>query len=565
MVVLVVASVLGGMTEAGILALVVAIAATMSGGESAAAIDLGPVDLSGTSLDTLLWVAGALVLARLLLHLVAGYLPARIAADMQARLRSRIFRAYRRAGWHLQSKEKEGHLQQVLSGEVGRATQSVLTLTAGLAAVTNFVTLVAASIVLNPVAAALVIGVAVVLFFLLRPMSQRARRASQAFARANLAFSHGIAESVRMAEETQTFGVGGVEEERVDGLIQGLREPFFRTRLLGRILSPIYQTATLSLIVGGLAALYATGADNLASLGAVVLLLVRALSYSQTLQSTYHTFSEQMPYIELVQQSMAKYVEAAVDDGSEELRSIDDVAFRDVSYSYVPDEVVLRDVSFMIHKGEALGVVGPSGAGKSTLVQLLLRLRVPDSGVMEVNGQPAEVYRRDDWYRRVAYLPQDARLISGTVAENIRYHRDWIDDAAIEQAARLAGIHDEVTRWKQGYGTLIGQRADAISGGQRQRVCLARTLAGGPDLLVLDEPTSALDMDSERLVQESLRSRRPGVTVVVIAHRMSTLTDCDRILVLEDGQAAAIGTPDEVRASNVFFRRSSSQGLASGA
>ena len=149
-------------------------------------------------------------------------------------------------------------------------------------------------------------------------------------------------------------------------------------------------------------------------------------------------------------------------------------------------------------------------------------------------------------------------MIAGSVSENIRYHRQWLSDQAVERAARAAGIHDEIMKWRAGYSTLIGQRADAVSGGQRQRICLARALAGDPDLLVLDEPTSALDVDSERLVQDSLRRRRSDVTVVVIAHRMSTLSDCDRILVLEDGRLAALGTPDEVRASNVFFRRGSS-------
>ena len=107
----------------------------------------------------------------------------------------------------------------------------------------------------------------------------------------------------------------------------------------------------------------------------------------------------------------------------------------------------------------------------------------------------------DDWRRRVAYVPQDPKLLHGTVAENIRFYRD-IDDGAVERAARLAHIHGDVLSWPSGYGTLIGQRADAVSGGQRQRLCLARALAGAPDVLVLDEPTSALDLPSESLVQE---------------------------------------------------------------
>lgn len=548
-------SVAGGMAEAAVLALVVHIAAAMSGGNGGVPIDLGVLDLGGLSVPSLITVALALAAARLVLQLVAAYVPSRIAADVQSRLRQRAFAAFSHASWPLKAQEKEGHLQSLLGGEVSRSAQSVLTLSVGLASVINFITMVAASVLLNPIAAGLVIVIAGLLFALLRPLTRRGRAAAAAYSEANLRFSQGVAQAVRMAEETQTFGVRQAECNRVAALVADLRIPYFRSQLLAKSLLPLYQGATLLLVVGGLAGLYATGTQDLASLGAVVLLLVRALAYSQSIQSVYHSFNEQAPYIERMQQRLALYEGNAMRDGDRPLHEVTSIAFDDVSFAYVPGRNVLEHVSFSLQPGETVGIVGPSGAGKSTLIQILLRLREADAGAVTVNGEFIGTYRLDDWHRRVAYLPQDSRVIAASIRDNIRFFRPWITNGAIERSARLTGVHDYIVRLPAGYDTVIGQRADAVSGGQRQRLCMARALADDPDLLVLDEPTSALDVDSERLVQESLRGRRPGVTVVVVAHRMSTLSDCDRILVIENGKVAAFGTPDAVRRTNLFFRR----------
>ena len=164
---------------------------------------------------------------------------------------------------------------------------------------------------------------------------------------------------------------------------------------------------------------------------------------------------------------------------------------------------MLSDISFEAHGGEAVGVIGPSGAGKSTLVQILLNLRAPDEGRYLINGVPVLQFRQNDWQARVAYVPQEPRLVHASVAENIRYFRD-LDDDALVRAARLARIHEDIVSWPSGYETIVGPRADAVSGGQQQRICLARALAAQPEILILDEPTSALDPRSEALIQESL-------------------------------------------------------------
>jgi ABC-type multidrug transport system fused ATPase/permease subunit len=222
-----------------------------------------------------------------------------------------------------------------------------------------------------------------------------------------------------------------------------------------------------------------------------------------------------------------------------------------VSYSYGRGALALDDVSFQVADQESIGVVGPSGAGKSTLVQILLGLREPDSGSYLVHGESASSYSLEEWTRAFAYVPQEPRMLQGTVAHNIRFFRS-LDDAEVERAARLAYIHDDITTWPSGYQTPVAQRA--LSGGERQRLCLARALAGSPSVLVLDEPTSSLDPRSESLVQQTLEELGDRLTLFVIAHRFSTLRHCDRTIVLRDGRLEAFGPAEELMRSNDFYR-----------
>jgi ABC-type multidrug transport system fused ATPase/permease subunit len=241
---------------------------------------------------------------------------------------------------------------------------------------------------------------------------------------------------------------------------------------------------------------------------------------------------------------------------------VQSLGFQGVSYAYRPKQPVLAEISFEVERGEVVGIIGPTGAGKSTLVQILLQLRQPQQGFYLVNGTPADQFVRADWQRLVAYVPQEPRLLHASVADNIRYFRE-LDDGAVEHAAQLAHIHGEITHWANGYDTLVGPRADAVSGGQQQRLCLARALAARPEVLVLDEPTSALDPHSESLIQQSLMDLKQELTLFIIAHRMSTLDVCDRVMVIIDGKLVAFDTIDLLQRNNSYYRSASA--LAGGA
>ena len=349
----------------------------------------------------------------------------------------------------------------------------------------------------------------------------------------------------------------GAQRTRIAGFVEASQVLFFRTQVLSRLVSNLYQSVIYLLMVAGLAGLYyLAGPGHAGSLGGVILVLTRAGTAGQLVQGAYQGIAQAMPFIERTQEVEKRYRESRPLDGGVPLPSVRTVTFEKVSFSYNEGRPVLTEITFEVSGGEVIGIIGPSGAGKSSLVQLLLQLRVPQQGRYLVNGVPVGEFSREDWHRQVSYVPQEPRLLHATVAENIRFFRD-IDQEAVERAAKLASIHEDIISWPKGYDTLVGPRADAVSGGQQQRLCLARALAARPEVLVLDEPTSALDPHSEALIGESLKALKSELTLFIIAHRMSTLDMCDRVMVIVDGRLVAFDTKALLQRENPYYRNAS--------
>jgi ABC-type multidrug transport system fused ATPase/permease subunit len=561
--VLVGASILAGLAEATVLTILAEVAAALVNHAHRLRADVGPVNLS-VGIEMALLIALVVAGARLVLGVVIAWLPAKVSSDVQAQWRRELFEAFTGASWTVQSRELDGHLQELMTNQIAQAMQAVLQVVAALSGGAMFLALVAASFVLNPLAALIILVTALVLFVALRPLSRLGRSAARDLSQASINHAAGVSEVVRLAEESHVFGATAANRRRVGVLIDASRHAFYRYLWTGGLVRNVYQSLVMILIVVALGGLYLAGAGNVAALGAVVLMLVRATTYAQQFQNGFQAVNQVLPYADRIQSATERYRESTPASGDRAMPHIEAVSFEAVSFAYRPDRPALRGVSFAAHAGEAIGIVGPSGAGKSTLVQLLLRLRDPDSGRYLINGQPAAAYLRHEWQQRVAYVAQEPRIMRASVADNIRFFRD-LDDAAVERAARRAHIHDEIMALPDGYYTVIGQLADAVSGGQRQRICIARALACEPELLVLDEPTSALDMASEVAVQASLAELQGRTTLFVAAHRFTTLNSCDRVLVLADGAVESFASAAELERSNAFYQMTSALARGSAA
>jgi subfamily B ATP-binding cassette protein MsbA len=219
-----------------------------------------------------------------------------------------------------------------------------------------------------------------------------------------------------------------------------------------------------------------------------------------------------------------------------------DVAFENVSFGYVPERLVLRDVSFRARAGTTTAIVGPSGAGKSTLLSLVLAFHRPTSGRVTIDGRDLATASVRDVRRTIAVVLQDDFLFDGTIAENIAFGSPRKARAEIEAAARAAHCDEFVRGLPRGLDTPVGERGVKLSGGQRQRVTIARAMLADAPILVLDEATSSLDSENENHVREALAELRRGRTVLVVAHRLSTVRDADQILVLDAGAIVERGT-----------------------
>jgi ABC-type multidrug transport system fused ATPase/permease subunit len=231
------------------------------------------------------------------------------------------------------------------------------------------------------------------------------------------------------------------------------------------------------------------------------------------------------------------------------------IALEHVYFSYSPEAPVLYDLTFAIEPGESIGLVGGSGAGKSTLVDILLGLLEPDSGDILIGDRRLEEIRRD-WNRMIGYVPQSIALFDDTVRANVAFGlRDNIDDREIWRSLQLAQLADVVAALPAGLDTLVGEAGTRLSGGQRQRLGVARALYRRPEVLMFDEATSALDNETEFKLTEVLESIRGSVTTITIAHRLSTVRRCDRVLYLEQGRLVASGTFDELTDSIPGFAR----------
>ncbi len=228
------------------------------------------------------------------------------------------------------------------------------------------------------------------------------------------------------------------------------------------------------------------------------------------------------------------------------------VTFENVRFAYPgrADITVLKNLSFEAKPGERIAIVGPSGAGKSTITQLLLRFYEPNEGKIHIDEKAASQYTLTELRNHMAIVPQDVLLFGGSIRENILYGKPEASEAEIVAAAEKANARTFIEQFPEGYETIVGERGITLSGGQRQRIAIARAVLKNPSILILDEATSSLDSESERLVQEALDKLMIGRTSFIVAHRLATIRNADRILVLEGGEIRESGTHEELMRIN---------------
>jgi ABC-type multidrug transport system fused ATPase/permease subunit len=544
-------SLLAALLDAAVLVAIAPLLVSVGSGKGAVSGTLAGVDITVSSGELVLLSAG-LILLRAATTLVARQREARLLGTYDSAMRACLLRQFVRASWTLQAAERAGRLQQFVGGHIGRSQNALRAASQTFAAFAGLVILVLSAVLIGgPVVLAGLLAIGVIAA-LLRPLQRVTKQAAAEQALIAPTWTAQIAETTAMVRETRLFRLEPVVLQRARSLIDRMRRLYEREVLFTTSAPILFETAGLLLVLFGIAVIRAIEPENLTALGAAAILLMRALMHGKNLQNQHHTFGNLMPFVEALDSQIELYTNAEEPDGDTTLEKVERIELEGVEYRYRSDVIVLEEVSVAIETGRSLGIIGPSGAGKSTLLELLLRLRRPTAGSVRINGADLGTYASDSLYERIRLVPQDPRLFDATVGENVASFRDATDEE-IWAALGAAGLDEEV-RSMGGLSAPVGALGGELSGGQRQRLCIARAMIGDPDVIIMDEPTGALDAHSEAVVQESLRRLKERVTLIIVAHRLSTLDLCDEILVMSAGRVRAHGERTSLQQTNDYYR-----------
>lgn len=287
---------------------------------------------------------------------------------------------------------------------------------------------------------------------------------------------------------------------------------------------------------------------SLPRLGVFLFAIFRLSPVINQINSRLYGLNGQLPHLIRIRSRLQELADMQASDagGDVSVKTVNRIEFDDVSFSYDEDKQVLRDISFLVERGEKIAIVGPSGVGKSTIVSLLGRLQTPSSGKILADGQLTSEFDIVEWRERIAVVRQDPFLFDGTLRENVTVANRDASDRVIKQVCEIAQVTEFVNNLPDGYETELGEDGVRLSGGQRQRVAIARALLKDADVLVLDEATSELDSGIERTVYEKISSLEDRYATITIAHRLSTVKNADRIYTLDNGSVVEAGSHDQL-------------------
>ncbi|MDE8653186.1 ABC transporter ATP-binding protein [Novosphingobium sp. H3SJ31-1] len=523
-----------GLLETLLLYIVAAVAIAMSSG--GLLVRLGPhAHAIEMPMDRACQLGLAAVGGLIVISFPLAKLMAALSWRAMIRLRTRILEAYLGASLQYRDSLREGSLQQLIGDYCLRAENVVQQLTLALVNLVMFVIIVAGAIVSSPEVALLLIASLAICTVLLSPVGRWLREDATKPTLTNREIVSRVAQAARVSTEIAAYHVERPVADMLNADIRSAARAMGRLRFEGRLVPNLFQYGTIGFVLILVSIVASIEPSYLAGLAPLALLLVRALASLRQVQRATHVAREIAPFVQAIEADLDALETHSWPAGEIDIDRFDTLGVRNLCYQYGAEETVLKGLHFVIRPGEVIGIVGPSGGGKSTLSALLLRLRLPTAGQVLVGDVPLEAVSAQSWSRLSAFVPQDSKLVFGTVRANIRFFRPGFSDDDVEAAARAAHIHDEIMRLPQGYDTQLGPGSRDLSGGQRQRLSIARALLGKPELIVMDEPTSALDSRSEKLVTQTLQELRGRTTIVLIAHRPTTLEVCDRIFEMDAG------------------------------
>lgn len=490
---------------------------------------------------------------RFCLGTCSSFLSTSIQRAIILRLRQRAILAYSASGWVEQMRTSEGALQQFVIDLPTKASTTVLSL---LKSLSNLLTLVAMLVVAAfsdmLLTAGLLLGVVGISGIFVPLRRSIKKKSSKVLSRQKLLSSH-VAEMSSAKVELNAFRVKSEAAIPMYSLLEAETRLSRWVQFLKGMVEPIYVGLTYIGIALGLLLIGPVADSSLGSTGSTFLIVLRSLSYGQSLQSIGVTLAAFHP-VSSAFMSEARRLESGRDYwGSVEKERFSEIylSTKRVAYGEGSD-VALESLSLKLRPGERVGVVGPSGSGKTTLCRAVLGLLPLEDKALQVDGVVLRDLSESTWRNFVGFVPQNPSVIRGSIRSNLIFFRETREDSELWHALRLANLAEEVMALEDGLDTLLGAGFHEFSGGQRQRLGIARALLADPRLLIMDEPTSSVDFQSERAIVGAIRELPEELCLVIVTHRKEIISDCTRIIVVEDGRITADGARNEVGRSNDF-------------
>jgi ATP-binding cassette, subfamily B, bacterial MsbA len=453
---------------------------------------------------------------------------------------------------------------QLLARVISDTDQVKTTVTAALASLLQNISLIAVYV-------AILVGLswrltlialvcAPVLVLIIRPLVGKVRRRSREQAEDRGELTSLVSELVASIKLVRAYVAEGFEAQRFRQLADRYRRGVLRAQRYALLTSPLSEVfggfvIALMFTVGTRLALGQAATLRPEVLIAFIVVALRLMSPVKSVANYPTAMAGALAAADRVYEVLDLAPDEGDRPGELPARFTERIEYRAVSFSYDGQAPVLRDVDFEVRRGQVAAIVGPSGAGKTTLVDLLPRFYEPTGGGILVDGVPLTRFTRRSLRALMGIVSQETILLNDTVFANIAYGRSDFTLPQVRAAAQAANAHDFVAQLPSGYDTLLGERGTRLSGGERQRIAIARALLRDPPILILDEATSALDTESERLVQEAIDRLMAHRTVLVIAHRLTTVRHADLIVVLSDGRIVERGNHETLFAAAGLYRR----------
>ncbi|PZU83579.1 MAG: ABC transporter ATP-binding protein [Shinella sp.] len=503
----------------------------------------------------LVWLICGSILAAFVLRGFASYGQAvtlsKIGNNIVARYQRRLFAHLMTLSLGYFNESRSAHLAAQISQNINGIRDVLnLTVTSTARDLLSLVALIGVMIFKDPMLTLIVFVVAPPLLYALRYISKRLRAATKEAIIFNSHVLGAMQETVQGIAIVKAFTMEEQLERKVSVTIESAEKRSNRIARLSERTSPLTETfagVAISSVIAYAAFRSIYGGMLPGAFFSFVTALLMAYEPAKRLAKLQVQMERAVVNARMIYEILDMQPHQREKPGAADLAVTDaSIEFRGVTFAYGENEKVLKGIDFVAEGGKTTALVGPSGAGKSTVVTLIPRFYDPSSGEILIDGQNIADVTKASLRKHIAYVSQQPYLFEGTIRDNIRYGRPDATNAEIEDAARLAYAHDFITAQPLGYDTPVGENGVTLSGGQRQRLSIARALVRNAPILLLDEATSALDTESEAAVQKALDQAMHGRTVVVIAHRLSTVIKADKIIVMHEGRIAEEGTHESL-------------------